>query len=145
IAEILMRAGLEAGEFEIGAAEGDVQGCVIDRPMRVRDALEPLLTALGMAATERGGRIAVIGGEPPVLTLGPEARALPPTGGAVRAGRGLEEQPAAVRVRFSDGDADYSTGSAGARGAGGGGGLDLDLPAVCGRSLAQATAARALE
>jgi len=145
IAEILMRAGLEAGEFEIGAAEGDVQGCVIDRPMRVRDALEPLLTALGMAATERGGRIAVIGGEPPVLTLDPEALALPQTGSAVRADRVLEEQPAAVRVRFIDGDADYSTGSAIARGAGGGGGLDLDLPAVCGRSLAQATAARALE
>ena len=145
IAEILMRAGLDETGFEIGMPAGEVQGYVIDRPMRVRDALEPLLMALGLTAAERGGRVAIIGEEPPVTTLHPETLALPPEGGAIRADRKLEESPASARVRFIDGDSGYVTGSAIARAPGEGGGLDLDLPAVCGRFLAEAAARRALE
>lgn len=145
LAEVLGRAGLAEADFEIATPDAEVQGYVIDRPMRVREALEPLLTALGMIAAERGGRIAVVGAEAPVLSLTPEALALPPGGDPVRRDRTLEPRPDAARVRFIDGDADYQTGSAVVRSGGGGGGLDLDLPAVCSRSLALATAERAIE
>jgi len=145
IAEILMRAGLTEADFEIGDCVGEVQGYIIDRPMRVRDALEPLLGALGMATAERDGRIAVLGIEPAALVLTREALALPPAGEGVRADRMLEIAPGTARVRFIDGDADYQTGSVVVRTTGEGGGLDLDLPAVCSHALAQAAAMRALE
>ncbi|MBW8303743.1 MAG: phage tail protein, partial [Brevundimonas sp.] len=145
IAEILMRAGLVESDFEIGHPGGEVQGYVIDRPMRVRDALEPLLGALGLVAAERGGRVAVIGQEPAGLILTKDAVALPSQGSGVRQDRTLEARPGAARVRFIDGDADYQTASAVVRTAGEAGGLDMDLPAVCSQSLAQATAERALE
>ncbi|HZW15052.1 MAG TPA: glycoside hydrolase TIM-barrel-like domain-containing protein, partial [Brevundimonas sp.] len=138
IAAILKRGGLLEGEFEIGAAAGEVQGYVIDRPMRTRDALEPLLTGLGMVAAERDGRISIIGDEPAALFLTRQAMALPAEGGSVRADRTLEAQPGAARVRFIDGAADYQTGSAVVRTDGEGGGLDLDLPAVCSSALARA-------
>lgn len=35
--------------------EDQAAGYVIDRPMRTRDALEPLLAAFGATAAERGG------------------------------------------------------------------------------------------
>ncbi|MCS6622768.1 glycoside hydrolase/phage tail family protein [Roseibacterium beibuensis] len=145
ISAILKRAGLADAEFEIGNCAGEVLGYVIDRPMRVRDALEPLLGALGMAAAERDGRIAVFGDEPVVLALTAEVLSLPPEGASMRRDRTLEARPGAARVRFIDGDADYQTGSAVVRTAGEGGGLDMDLPAVCSKALALATAARALE
>ncbi|MBI2262290.1 MAG: glycoside hydrolase TIM-barrel-like domain-containing protein [Caulobacterales bacterium] len=145
IAEILRRGGLLETQFEIGTAGGEVQGYVIDRPMRTRDALEPLLAGLGMVAAERGGRVSVIGKEPAALLLTPEAMALPAEGGGVRADRVLEGQPGAARVRFIDGAADYQTGSAVVRTVGEGGGIDLDLPAVCSKALARGAAARALE
>jgi hypothetical protein len=145
IAEILMRAGLAEADFEIGNCEGDVDGYVIDRPMRVRDALEPLLGALGMVAAERDGRVAVLGSEPAAMTFETEGLALPEEAPSVRADRTLAVRPGAARVRFIDGDAGYQTGSIVVRTAGEGGGLDMDLPAVCSKSMAQAAAARALE
>ena len=144
ISEILKRAGLNETDFEIGMPEGEVHGYVIDRPMRVRDALEPLLMALGLTAAERGGRIAIVGEEPAILALAPETLALPPRGRAIRADRKLEESPSSARVRFIDGNAGYVTGSAIARASGEGGGLHIDLPAVCGKPVAEATARRAL-
>lgn len=145
LAEILKRGGLSEAEFEIGQPEGEAQGYVIDRPMRTRDALEPLMAALGMVAAERGGRVAVFGNEPGVLNLTPEGLAIPAEGGGLRADRMLEPRPGAARVRFIDGDADYQTGSVVVRTAGEGSSVDADLPAVCSRSLAKAAAERALE
>lgn len=145
LAEILMRAGLTEADFVIGDCPGEVQGYLIDRPMRVRDALEPLLDVLGMVAAERDGRIAVFGEEPTAFALAPDALALPAKGAGLRMGRVLEARPGAARVRFIDGDADYQTGSAVVRTDGEGGGLDLDLPAVCSQSLARAAAERSLE
>ena len=145
LVEILMRAGLSWTDVEIVDCEGEVQGYVIDRPMRVREALEPLLGALGLVAAERDGRIAIVGGEPVALTLSPGSLALPPEGDSVRADRMLEALPGAARVRYIDGETDYQTGSVVARTAGEGGALDMDLPAVCAPSLAQAAARRALE
>ena len=145
IAEILRRAGLQDSEFEIGLPAGEVQGYVIDRPMRVRDSLEPLLTALRMTAAERGGRVSIIGDELVAMTLEPDDLALPDAGGPVRSDRVLEDQPSCARVRFIDGDAGYVTGAAIARAPGEGGALDFDLPAVCGHALAEAAARRALD
>ncbi|MDZ4110832.1 MAG: glycoside hydrolase TIM-barrel-like domain-containing protein [Brevundimonas sp.] len=145
LAEILMRAGLTEAEFVIGDCPGEVQGYLIDRPMRVRDALEPLLGALGMVAAERDGRIAVFGDESAAVVLSPDALALPQEGSGVRMDRTLKARPGVARVRFIDGYSDYQTGSAVVRTGGEGGGLDLDLPAVCSHSLARAAAARVLE
>ena len=145
IAAVLKRGGLAEAEFEIGGLKGEVQGYVIDRPMRTRDALEPLLAGLGLIATERDGRVAVIGDEPTVASVTLETMALPEEGGSLKVERVLEPTPGAARVRYIDGDAGYQTGSVVVRSAGEGGGVDLDLPAVCSGALARAAAERALE
>ena len=144
VAAVLKRGGLEDEAFEIGALDGEIAGYVIDRPMRTRDALEPLLEALGATAAERGGCIAVLGETAAALTLTAEAMALPDEGASVTADRSLEPRPGAARVRFIDEAADYQTGSVVVRGAGDGGGVDLDLPAVCGAGVAGALARRTL-
>lgn len=145
ISAVLERGGLVAEDFEVGAVNGAVQGYVIDRPMRTRDALEPLLAALGLVAAERDGRVAVVGQAAVETTLTPDTLALADDGFSLRADRTLEPAPGVARVRFIDGDADYQTGSVVIRSSGTGGGIDLDLPAVCPASLARAAAERALE
>ena len=145
IAAVLRRGGLVEDAFEIGGFEGEVQGYVIDRPMRTRDALEPLLGGLGLVAAERSGQVAVIGQEAAVATLTLDALALPDEGASVKAERVLEPRPGVARVRYIDGEAGYQTGSAVLRSAGEGGGVDLDLPAVCSGAVARAAAERALE
>ena len=144
IGAVLRRGGLADGAFEVGGFRGEVQGYVIDRPMRTRDALEPLLAGLGLIAAERDGRVAVIGKEPPVAELTSAAMALPEEGTSLKAERALELRPGAARVRYIDGEAGYQTGSAVVRSTGEGGGVDLDLPAVCSGTLARAAAERAL-
>ncbi|MFJ6023381.1 glycoside hydrolase/phage tail family protein [Brevundimonas sp. NPDC092305] len=145
VAEILRRGGLEDDEFAIGAVGAEVAGYVIDRPMRTRDALEPLLGALGLTAAERAGRVAVSGDEAAVLELAEKAMALPEEGGSLKAERVLEARPGSARVRFIDGYDDYQTGAVVVRGDGEGGGVDLDVPAVCSGAVARAAAERALE
>ncbi len=147
IAAVLRRGGLAEDEFEVGGLAGEVQGYVIDRPMRTRDALEPLLAGLGLIAAERDGRVAVIGDGTAVSTstLTLEALALPDEGASQKAERVLEPRPGVARVRYIDGEAGYQTGSAVVRSAGEDGGVDLDLPAVCSGALARAAAERALE
>ncbi|MDP3370545.1 MAG: glycoside hydrolase/phage tail family protein [Brevundimonas sp.] len=145
IAAVLRRGGLADDAFEVGGFTGEVQGYVIDRPMRTRDALEPLLGGLGLIAAERGGRVAVIGDEPPVAALALAGMALPDEGASLKAERVLELRPGVARVRYIDGEAGYQTGSAVVRSAGEGGAVDLDLPAVCSGALARAAAERALE
>ena len=122
VAALLKRGGLEEEAFEIGALDGEIAGYVIDRPMRTRDALEPLLAGLGATAAERGGRIAVLGETAVGLTLTDEVLALPEEGASVVADRSLEPRPGAARVRFVDEAADYQTGSVVVRGVGDGGG-----------------------
>jgi hypothetical protein len=145
IAAVMRRGGLAEGEFEVGGFTGEVQGYVIDRPMRTRDALEPLLSGLGLVVTERDGRVAVVGDEPPVAALTLAGMALPDEGASLKADRLLALRPGVARVRYIDGEAGYQTGSAVVRSAGEGGGVDLDLPAVCSGALARAAAERALE
>ncbi|MBB5746896.1 baseplate multidomain protein megatron [Brevundimonas variabilis] len=144
LSAILRRGGLGEDQFTIGAQAGAVQGYVIDRPMRTRDALEPLLAAFGMVGAERDGKVALVGVEPVSMVLEMEALALPDEGAAVTAERTLEARPGAARVRFIDEGAGYQTGSVVLRSGGEGGGLDVDLPAVCGPGLATALAERML-
>ena len=142
LAAILRRGGVN--DFEIGPASGAVSGYVIDRPMRTRDALEPLLQAFDMAAAERGGRISLLGGEAAAATLEFAGLALTEDGSGPVRTRSLEVLPATARVRFIDEGADYQTGATVIRGEGEGGGVDADLPAVCGAGLARAMARRLL-
>ena len=143
LAAILRRGGVD--DFEVGRTQGAVSGYVIDRPMRTRDALQPLLQALGMTAGERGGRISLIGDEAVCGALELDRLALiEERSGPVRT-RSLEALPAAARVRFIDEGADYQTGATVARGEGDGGSVDADLPAVCEPGLAKALARRLLK
>jgi hypothetical protein len=143
---ILRRGGLSEDDFEVGRPDGTVAGYVIDRPMRTRDAIEPLLGALGMMAAERGGKVALIGVEAETLTLAIDDLAVGDEGGGPRRERLLEARPTAARVRFIDEERDYQTGSVVVRADGyeDGGGTDVDLPAVCGAALATALAERTL-
>lgn len=113
--------------------------------MRTRDALEPLLAAFGMTATERDGKIALTGDEAPVKELNLDALVLSEEGSAMTRKREMEAAPSTARVRFIDESADYQTGSVTVRrDDGGDGAVDLILPVVCGAGLAAGMARRAL-
>lgn len=144
LAAVLKRAGLADDDMRIEGVEGDIAGYVIDRPMRTRDALEPLIAALNLTVAERGRQVALLGPTESALGLDEAGLALPEEGSSVKAERSLEPQPGVARVRFIDEAADYQTGAATVRGPGEGGGVDLDIPAVCGRGLAKAAAERLL-
>lgn len=144
IAAILRRGGLTDDMFEVAGAPGGLSGYVIDRPMRTRDALEPLTWALGLSLSERGGRVTIRGAEAAAALLAVDDLALPDEGTGVRADRELETPPALARVRFIDGDRDYQTGAESVRSGADGGAVDLDLPAVCSGATARTAASRAL-
>lgn len=145
IAAVLRRGGVE--DFTVTGVEGTASGYVIDRPMRTREALAPLLTAFDVVAAERDGRVSVVGREPAGTEIALESLALPEDGASVRAERRLEPRAAAARVRFIDETADYQTGAATVRSDDDvdDGGRDLDLPVVCAGDLAQAAATRLLQ
>ncbi|WP_269516052.1 baseplate multidomain protein megatron [Brevundimonas subvibrioides] len=146
LAAILRRGGLETDGFEVGEPVGKVSGYVIDRPMRTRDALEPLLGAFDMVGAERDGRVALVGVEAADTTVALTALALGEEASGPVQERVLEARPNTARVRFIDDGADYQTGAVVARAeaATGGGGVDVDLPAVCGTALGTALARRML-
>lgn len=149
IAAVLARGGLAADEMSVEGVEGAAAGYVIERPMRTRDALEPLLAAFDAVAAERDGRVAVLGRTAACADLTRAALALPEQGAAETATRALEPRPGEARVRFIDETADYQTGAVVVRTDIGepatGGGVDLDLPLACGGGLARAAAERALD
>lgn len=144
LAAVLKRAGLADGDMRIEGVAGDIAGYVIDRPMRTRDALEPLAAALSLTVAERGGQVAVLGPPEAVTALDEADLALPDGGASIQADRALEPRPGVARVRFIDEAAEYQTGAAAVRGDGEAGGVDLDLPVVCGTGLARAAAERLL-
>ncbi len=149
IAAVLARGGLTVDEWTVEGVEGAAAGYLIDRPMRTRDALEPLLAAFDAVAAERDGRVAVLARSTETgVTIDEAALALPEDWASETTARRLEPRPGAARVRFIDETADYQTGAVVVRsedGAATGGGVDLDLPVVCGGGLARATAERALD
>jgi len=146
IAAVLARGGVEAAELDLAEASGAVTGYVVDRPMRLREALSPLLEAFGLDAAERDGRLAVLARERPIAAeLDDAALAWPEDAEApVRRSRSTDERPGRVRVRFIDEAGEYAAAAAQASGEGAGGELDLDLPVVTGRRAAEAIARRRL-
>ncbi len=145
IEAILKRGGLAERDYTVGAVDGAVTGYVIDRPMATKDALTPLVQALGATAAERDGRVAVLGETAREMTLDLAALALPDKGGSAAADRRLTPRPSAARLRFIDEAADYQLGAVTVRGDGEGGGVDAALPAVVGAGLATAAAQRLLQ
>lgn len=145
IEAILKRGGLAETDYTVGAVDGAVTGYVIDRPMATKDALSPLVQALGATAAERDGRVAVLGETAREMTLDLAALALPDKGGSAAAERRLTPRPSAARLRFIDEAADYQLGTVTVRGDGEGGGVDAALPAVVGAGLATAAAQRLLQ
>ncbi len=144
IEAILKRGGLSEADYTVGAVDGAVTGYVIDRPMATKDALSPLVQALGATTAERDGRVAVLGETAREMTLDQAALALPDKGGSAAADRRLTPRPGAARLRFIDEAADYQLGAVTVRGEGEGGGVDAALPAVVGVGLATAAAQRLL-
>jgi hypothetical protein len=137
------RAGVT---LDPGEAGGSVVGYVIDRPMRLRDALAPLLEAFALDPVERQDGVVLVGRSgPPALALGdddlawPEDRAAP-----VSATRSLTAPVQALRLRFIDAARDYQTGAVIVRREGGEGGADLDAPMVLAAAEARAVAQRLL-
>ena len=57
VAEVM--AGYGLGDVDVSGVEGLVAGFIIDRVMSGRDALEALMTAMGIDAVESGGRLRV--------------------------------------------------------------------------------------
>lgn len=148
IEAVLARGGLSPDEMAIEGVEGAAAGYVIDRPMRTRDALEPMLAAFDAVAAERDEKVAVLGRVETVVEIAGEALALPDGGAAETATRTLEPRAGEGRVRFIDETTDYQTGAVVVRSddaSATAGGVDLDLPLVCGGGLAKAAAQRALE
>lgn len=141
----LRRTGFAEEEIRVAAGQARVDGLVLEGPTTGREALDPLLEALGLTIVERGEGVALIGvdsAEPIEIAEG--ALALPDDRPAMRTERRLEPAPATVRARFVDGDADYRTGAVAARGEGSGEEAALDLAVVCPAVTAEAVVRRRL-
>lgn len=138
------RAGVEIDTKDIA---GVVTGYLVEGPMRVRDALEPLAALLAFDGAERGGMPAMIardGVAAIALTL--DDLALPDDGAGQSRARTLEARPDEVRLRFIDETADYQTGSLTLRRdpAGAGDIVAVDLPVVMAAPQAQQAGRRLL-
>ncbi|MGR4865194.1 baseplate multidomain protein megatron [Caulobacter sp. LARHSG274] len=145
IAALAERAGVA---LDPGEAGGSVVGYVVDRPMRLRDALAPLLEAFALDAVERqdGISLAARGGKP-ALTLGGDDLAWPDDREAPGAAtRTLAAPVATLRLRFINAARDYQTGAVIVRREDetGEGSADLDAPMVLSAAEARAAARRLL-
>ncbi|GGL45080.1 baseplate multidomain protein megatron [Caulobacter rhizosphaerae] len=143
VAALAQRAGVA---IDPGEAGGAVVGYVVDRPMRLRDALAPLLEAFALDPVERQDGVALAGRSgAAAVTLGeddlpwPEDRAAPQS-----AARTLAAPVQALRLRFIDAARDYQTGSVIVRREDGEGSADLDAPLVLAAADARAVAERLL-
>jgi hypothetical protein len=118
-----------------GEAGGSVVGYVIDRPMRLRDALAPLLEAFALDPVERRGGVALAGRSGlAALSLGDDDLAWPEDREApVVAARAMSAPVQTLRLRFIDAARDYQTGSVVVRRERGGGERRSRRPAGAGR------------
>ncbi len=147
IEALLRRAGISPEDFDLSGVTGVAIGYVVDRPMRVRDMLQPLATAWGFDACERGGRIGfAMRSSGTVYALDADGLAEIEDEPAPQGSRVLEPQPDSVRVRFTDEAADYQVGAVQARlDVETGGGLrDVDIALTTTKAEAARTALRLL-
>ena len=141
VTALARRAGVT---IDPGEAGGAIVGYVIDRPMRLRDALGPLLAAFALDPVERGDGV-VLAGRSGVaaVTLDDDDLAWPEDRQApVVAARTLTAPVQTLRLRFIDAARDYQTGAVIVRREGGEGGADLDAPLVLAAADARAVAER---
>lgn len=133
--------------IDVGDASGVLTGYVVDRPMRLRDAIAPLADAFAFDGSERDGVATLIGRDrAAVATLSDDDLAWPDDHMSRSAARTLEAAPDVVRLRFIDETADYQTGALSVRRdpAGAGDTTVIELPMVMSAPQAEQIARRAL-
>lgn len=144
--ELIRALGARAGvAIDPGEAGGSVGGYVVDRPMRLRDALTPLTEAFALDPVERGDHVRMTARSGRVAAALDEADLVRPDDGAVeRETRVLEPAAEALRLRFLDAGRDYQVGAIVVRREQGAGTRDADAPIVLAAPDAEACARRML-
>ncbi|WP_184717175.1 glycoside hydrolase/phage tail family protein [Caulobacter sp.] len=144
--ELIQALGARAGvAIDPGEAGGSVGGYVVDRPMRLRDALLPLTEAFALDPVERGDhvRMAARSGRTSGV-LAADDLVLPEDGPGETETRTLEPAAEALRLRFLDAARDYQVGALVVRREAGQGTRDADAPIVLAAAEAEAVARRML-
>jgi len=149
LAELVIALAERAGvTLDPGDVSGVLTGYVVDRPMRLRDALAPLAQAFAFDGAERGGLPTLVGRDgAAAVSLGGDDLAWPEDHAAPRSAiRTLEAPVDVLRLRFIDETADYQTGALTVRRdpAGGGDTTVIDLPMVMAAPQAERIARRTL-
>jgi len=144
--ELIEALGARAGvALDPGEAGGTVGGYVVDRPMRLRDALSPLTEAFALDPVERGDHVKMLarsGRATAALTQ--DDLALPDDGPGETQTRALDPAAEALRLRFLDAARDYQVGALIVRREVGQGTRDADAPIVLAAAEAEAVAQRML-
>ncbi|AAK24737.1 hypothetical protein CC_2773 [Caulobacter vibrioides CB15] len=145
--ELIQALGARAGvALDPGEAGGAVGGYVVDRPMRLRDALSPLTEAFALDPVERGDQVRMMSRTGrAVAALDPDDLVLPEDGPAERETRTLDPAAEALRLRFLDAARDYQVGALIVRREAGEGARDVDAPIVLSAAEAAAVARRMLD
>jgi hypothetical protein len=127
---------------------GVIGGYVIERPMRLRDALEPLGLAFGFDAAERNGQACLVARDAQAAVALPadQLALIEDKIGLGQVSRDLTVPVDQVRIRFVDERADYQIGAVSVRREPGqwGGSQDIDLPIITTEPIALAAARRTL-
>ncbi|MBO9545689.1 glycoside hydrolase/phage tail family protein [Caulobacter sp.] len=144
--ELIQALGARAGvSIDPGEAGGAVGGYVVDRPMRLRDALSPLTEAFALDPVERGDHVKMLARAGRAIgTLAADDLVLPDDGPAETESRALEPAAEALRLRFIDAARDYQVGALMVRREAGQGTRDADAPIVLASAEAEAVARRML-
>ncbi len=110
-----MAADYDLPDLECVGLDAFIDGYVIDRPMALRAALEPLANLYGFGM--RGGRLSLIGGRrAPSASFTADDLIVDRDGRAIELTRAQEtELPAEATIGFSDGDNDYRRAAAASR------------------------------
>ena len=148
LAELIRALAARSGvTVDPGEAGGAVVGYVVDRPMRLRDALALLLSAFGLETVERGDHVRVVAQSGrAAVALGQADLAWPEDRpAAVSAARTLVAPAQALRLRFIDAARDYQTGALIVRRETGQGTADADAPIVMTGPEAELAARRTLD
>jgi hypothetical protein len=133
VAAVMQDYGLEA--VDVSSVEGLVAGFLIDRVMSGRDALEGLMTAMGLDAVESGDRLRVFMRKSAAVTeLSRDALAeVKPEAPLYRITRAQEtELPATIKLSYLEAGLDYRLAVAEAKQEGGSARCDglIELPAA---------------
>jgi hypothetical protein len=144
--ELIEALGARAGvAIDPGEAGGSVGGYVVDRPMRLRDALTPLTEAFALDPVERGDHVKMLArAGRAVGVLAEDDLALPDDAPRETRTRALDPAAEALRLRFLDAARDYQVGALIVRREAGQGTRDADAPIVLAASEAEAVAHRML-